>query len=51
MKPTGATEPSARESNATGLPWLRTWPGVYLFVLGSFLLWIVLLVALTDLFA
>jgi hypothetical protein len=51
MKPTGATEPSARESNATGLPWPRTWPGVYLVVLGSFLLWIALLVALTDFFA
>ncbi|MGC9941648.1 MAG: hypothetical protein ABSE48_07420 [Verrucomicrobiota bacterium] len=51
MKPPNATEPSARESETTGLPWPRTWPGVYLFVLGSFILWLVLLVALTDFFA
>jgi hypothetical protein len=51
MKPPDATEPSARESETTGLPWPRTWPGVYLIVLASFILWVVLLVALTDCFA
>ena len=51
MKPPNATEPSARETEATGLPWPRTWPGVYLFVIGSFILWVALLVALTDFFA
>ncbi|HWY31024.1 MAG TPA: hypothetical protein VNX46_09730 [Candidatus Acidoferrum sp.] len=51
MKPSEATEPSARESETTGLPWPRTWPGVYLLVLASFILWIALLVALTDFFA
>jgi len=51
MKPSTATEPSARETEATGLPWPRTWKGVYLFVLGSFLLWVALLVALTEFFA
>ena len=51
MKPSDATEPSARESETTGLPWPRTWPGVYLLVLASFILWVALLVALTDCFA
>ncbi len=32
--------------DATGLPWPRTWPGVYLLVIGSFVLWVVLLVVL-----
>ncbi|MBU6411237.1 MAG: hypothetical protein KGJ60_05865 [Verrucomicrobiota bacterium] len=31
----------------TGLPGLRTWSGVYLFVFGCFVLWVVLLLALT----
>jgi len=34
----------------TGLPWLRTWMGVYLVVIINFVLWISLLVALTDFF-
>jgi hypothetical protein len=51
MKSPDATDPSARESETTGLPWPRTWPGVYLVVLASFALWIMLLVALTDIFA
>ncbi len=51
MKPDSATEPYARESSATGLPWPRTWPGVYLLVTGSFILWVVLLIALTEYFA
>ena len=36
---------------ATGLPWPRTWPGVYLVVLGSFVTWVVLLVALEMVFS
>lgn len=48
MKHSSATEPAAREPGETGLPWPRTWKGIYLFVLGSFLLWIALLVALTE---
>jgi hypothetical protein len=51
MKPPTATEPSAREPEVTGLPWPRSWKGVYLFVLGSFLLWLALLLALTEFFA
>jgi len=33
--------------DTTGLPVLRTWRGVYAFVLVCFALWIVLLIALT----
>jgi hypothetical protein len=31
---------------ATGLPWLRTWPGVYALVLICFIMWVVLLAVL-----
>jgi hypothetical protein len=51
MKRPSATEPSARETAETGLPWPRTWKGVYLFVVGSFILWVALLIALTDCFS
>jgi hypothetical protein len=44
-------EPSAREAEDPGLPWLRTWKGVYLFVLGSFVLWVALLIVLTEIFS
>jgi hypothetical protein len=36
---------------ATGLPGLRSWRAVYLFVLGIFILWIVLLTVLTRAFS
>jgi hypothetical protein len=51
MKRASATEPSTLETEGTGLPWPRTWKGVYLFVIGSFVLWVVLLIALTDCFS
>ncbi len=51
MKDPAATEPSARESEETGLPFFRTWKRVYLFVLGSFVFWIALLIALTKTFS
>jgi hypothetical protein len=51
MKPPAAPEPSARETEETGLPIFRSWKSVYLFVLGSFILWVGLLVALTEIFA
>jgi hypothetical protein len=51
MKPPAATEPSARETEETGLPIFRSWKSVYLFVLGSFIFWVALLVALTEIFA
>jgi hypothetical protein len=35
----------------TGLPWLRTWPGLYLFVMGCFALWVALLVVLERSFS
>lgn len=35
----------------TGLPGLRSWRAVYLAVFGTFLLWIVLLTALTRFFS
>jgi len=46
-----AGTPSTGEDEATGLPWPRTWRGVYLLVLGSFVVWVGLLVALTVLFS
>ncbi len=51
MKSPDATEPSARETEETGLPFFRSWKNVYLVVLGSFIFWVVLLVALTKCFA
>jgi hypothetical protein len=35
------------DDSGTGLPGLRSWPAVYLFVLGVFVLWIVALTVLT----
>jgi hypothetical protein len=35
----------------TGLPWPRTWPGVYLFVMGCFVTWVALLVVLERVFS
>jgi len=46
-----APEPSAREVEGPGLPGLRTWKGVYLLVLGSFVLWVALLIVLTETFS
>ena len=51
MKPPAATEPSARETEETGLPFFRSWKSVYLFVLGSFIFWVGLLIALTKIFS
>lgn len=35
----------------TGFPGLRTWRGVYVFVMVTFALWVVLLIALTRAFS
>ena len=51
MKPPDATEPSARETEETGLPLFHSWKSVYLFVLATFIFWIALLVALTEIFS
>jgi hypothetical protein len=48
MKRPADTESSARESEETGLPFFHSWKSVYLFVLGSFVFWVALLVALTE---
>ena len=37
--------------DSTGLPWPRTWTGVYLFVMGCFVMWVVLLVVLERVFS
>ncbi|MGO9585760.1 MAG: hypothetical protein ACLP2Y_06160 [Limisphaerales bacterium] len=46
------TTPGSADSDhcETGLPGLRSWCGVYLFVFGCFVLWVVLLAMLTVLF-
>jgi len=38
------------DDDSTGLPWPRSWRGVYGVVLGVFLAWVVLLSLLTRLF-
>jgi hypothetical protein len=38
--------PAEPLDGATGLPWPRTWPGVYAVVLICFIAWVVLLVVL-----
>jgi hypothetical protein len=43
--PVGAA--SDAKDGATGLPWVRTWNGVYAIVISSFVLWVLLLLALT----
>lgn len=42
-----AAGPSDVKDELTGLPGLHTWRGVYLFVFGSFVVWVALLLALT----
>jgi hypothetical protein len=49
MTPIGTVETLSDEP--TGLPWFRTWRGVYVFVFGCFVLWVVLLFALTRIFS
>jgi hypothetical protein len=44
------TDASTNEA-ATGLPFLRTWPAVYWFVLVTLVVWIALLAGLTAVFA
>jgi hypothetical protein len=48
MKNIDKEDQSASENGTTGLPWPKTWNGAYLFVMGSFILWLVLLIALTE---
>ncbi len=51
MKRPIAVKSVAPETDDTGLPWLRTWKGVYLVVIINFVLWVTLLAALTDFFS
>ena len=48
--PSPASRESAEEAR-TGLPGLRTWHAVYLFVLGCFIVWVGLLTLLTRMFS
>ena len=48
--PRGAA-PAPPDDAATGLPGLRTWRAVYLFVLGCFIVWVGLLTLLTRVFS
>jgi hypothetical protein len=48
---TPAEVPPDGQDELTGLPGLRTWRGVYLFVFGCFVLWVVLLIALTVIYS
>ena len=51
MKQPDATEPSARETEEPGLPFFRSWRGVYLFVFVVFVLVVALLTIFSRLFA
>jgi hypothetical protein len=51
MKRPTAVKSVVPEADDTGLPWLPTWKGVYLVVIIHFVLWVILLVALTDFFS
>jgi hypothetical protein len=46
-----AETPPDGKDELTGLPGLRTWRGVYVFVFGCFALWVALLLALTVSFS
>ena len=48
-QPAPAMTPPDDES--TGLPGLHTWRGVYLFVLGVFVVWVGLLAVLTRMYS
>jgi hypothetical protein len=51
MNQPDATEPSARETETTGVPGFRTWRAVYLFVFAVFVLVVVLLAFFSRWFA
>ncbi|MBL0187284.1 MAG: hypothetical protein IPP97_16250 [Candidatus Obscuribacter sp.] len=41
--------PKEIAGDLTGLPWPKTWRGLYTFVIGNFVFWLALLTALTGL--
>jgi hypothetical protein len=56
MKPSGTPAPAAApepgiDKEGTGLPAFRSWRAVYCFVFAAFVLWVVLLAALTKAFS
>jgi hypothetical protein len=51
MKRSAPVKSVAPEEDDPGLPGLRTWKGVYLVVIISFILWVTLLIALADFFS
>jgi len=46
-----ASSPGPVDDRATGLPLLRTWRAVYVFVVVAFLTWVALLTALERVFS
>jgi len=46
-----ADAPDSPDERSTGLPLFRTWPAVYLFVVGCFALWVAILALLPRIFA
>jgi hypothetical protein len=48
MKHNTVAETPLNEAEINGLPWPKTWNGAYLVVIGSFILWLGLLIALTE---
>ena len=50
--PPHPTDPADEpQDESTGLPWPRTWPGVYAVVMSCFVAWVVLLVVLERSFS
>lgn len=43
--------PSDQRDELTGLPGLRSWPHVYFFVFACFVLWVLLLLSLTEIYS
>jgi hypothetical protein len=51
MIPPSSPPGDAIDDDVTGLPGLSSWPKVYLFVLGVFVLWVALLTMLSMMFS
>jgi hypothetical protein len=50
LEPSSTSPDSAGNQEGTGVPWFRTWRSVYAFVLGCFVVWVLLLLVLTEVF-
>jgi hypothetical protein len=48
---TGTAAPGESGDDVTGLPGLRSWVGVYIFVLGCFIFSVVLLIMLSAIYS